>query len=141
MNKAELLERCKDLGVENYSEDLTNKELKALIKAKEAEIAEQEEASEETEVENETETEEKEEEAATETSEETEEDEEETSAKEKVAASVFEDERGLKWEFKKSAPKTINIDGKPMTQEEILQTKDVMAELVYGNSNFLIQKH
>ena len=140
MNKAELLQKCKDLGVENYSEDLTNKELKALIKAKEAEIAEKEEASEETEVQTETETE-TEEEVGTETSEESEEDEEAISAKEKEAASVFEDERGLKWEFKKSAPKTINIDGKPMTQEKILQTKDVMAELVYGNSNFLIQKH
>ncbi len=137
MNKAELLERCKDLGVENYSEDLTNKELKALIKTKEAEIAKQEEASEENEVESETETEE---EVVNETSEESEEDEE-NSVKEKEAASVFEDDRGLKWEFKKSAPKTINIDGKPMTQEEILQTKDVMAELVYGNSKFLIQKH
>jgi hypothetical protein len=46
----------------------------------------------------------------------------------------------LKWEFKKSAPKTINIDGKPMTQEEILASEDIMAELVFGKNNFLTQK-
>ena len=138
MNKAELVKRCEELGIAIDPENIPkNDELKELIKNKEAEIAEKEEASEETEVQTETETEE---EVVTETSEESEE-EEESSAKQKEAASVFEDERGLKWEFKKSAPKTINIDGKPMTQEEILQTKDVMAELVYGNSNFLIQKH
>ena len=170
MNKDDLLKRCKELGIEIDPENKpTNAELKELIKEKEAEIAKQEEAekvekltaaAQELEIDTDgLTTSEDLEKAINEKAELIEltekaeslnieskdlsaaELKKAISAKEKEAASVFEADRGLKWEFKKSAPKTINIDGKPMTQEEILQTKDVMAELVYGNSNFLIQKH
>ncbi|TQI71801.1 hypothetical protein JM79_2750 [Gramella sp. Hel_I_59] len=54
---------------------------------------------------------------------------------------VHEDKRGRKWGFKESAPKTLNIDGHPMSQEEIFDNEDVISELVYGNSSFLIQIH
>ncbi|MCT8340508.1 hypothetical protein MG296_10620 [Flavobacteriaceae bacterium TK19130] len=54
---------------------------------------------------------------------------------------VYEDKRGLKWSFKPSAPKTINIDGKPMTQQEIMDDESVISELVFGNCNFLTQNH
>lgn len=58
----------------------------------------------------------------------------------KKPVDFYEDDRGLKWEFTAKAPKTINIDGRPMGQSEILQTEEVVSELVYGNSNFLIRK-
>jgi len=54
---------------------------------------------------------------------------------------VFKDDRGLSFRFKKSAPKTLNIDGKATKLEDIIKDKEVMSELIYGNSNFVEQKH
>ncbi|EKF56223.1 hypothetical protein I215_01833 [Galbibacter marinus] len=54
---------------------------------------------------------------------------------------VFTDNRGLQFRFKKSAPKTLNIDGKATKVEDIIKDKEVMSELIYGNSNYLEQKH
>lgn len=113
MNKKELLEQCKNLGIE-AAEELTNKELKALIDKKEAESPlVPKDGVEELEVE----------------------------AEEVNASESYTDDRGIEWQFKPDAPKTINIDGRPMTQAEILQTEDVISELVYGNSNFITRKN
>jgi hypothetical protein len=54
---------------------------------------------------------------------------------------LFTDDRGLKYAFKHSAPKTLNIDGKSTPVEEIIENEEVMLELVYGNSNFIEQIH
>lgn len=54
---------------------------------------------------------------------------------------VFKDNRGLTFRFKRSAPKTLNIDGKATKLEEIIKNKEVMNELIYGNSNYVEQKH
>lgn len=54
---------------------------------------------------------------------------------------VFTDNRGLQFRFKKSSPKTLNIDGKATKVEDIIKDKEVMSELIYGNSNYLEQKH
>lgn len=51
----------------------------------------------------------------------------------------FTDDRGLRFRFKKSTPKTLNIDGKTMPLSEIIEDKAVMTDLVYGNSNFVEQ--
>lgn len=121
MNKKELLARCKELGIENVTEKSTNAELQALISEKEAAAAasnpdqDGEDSKEET--------------------------PEESPAAEKDEAPSYTDDRGIEWSFKKSAPKTINIDGRPMTQAEILEAEDVISELVYGNSNFIIRKN
>jgi hypothetical protein len=52
---------------------------------------------------------------------------------------VYKDSRGRKWSFKAKAPGTLNIGGHPMTQEEILNSEEVITELVYGNSSYLTQ--
>ena len=53
----------------------------------------------------------------------------------------FEDDKGRKFSFKATAPKTINIDGVSKKTEDIIKDKEVMMELVYGNSNFIEQIH
>ena len=58
---------------------------------------------------------------------------------EEKAAGIYTDPRQIKWSFKKNAPKTINIDGRPMTQQEILDDESIISELAYGNSGFLQQ--
>lgn len=50
---------------------------------------------------------------------------------------LFTDDRGLKYAFKHSAPKTLNIDGKSTPTDELIENNEVMLELVYGNSNFI----
>lgn len=67
-------------------------------------------------------------------------------AAEKAAArkkenKTWTDQEGRQWFFTAKAPKTINIDGRPMTQAEILESEDVISELAYGNSTFLTQKY
>lgn len=54
---------------------------------------------------------------------------------------VFKDDRGLKYAFKHNAPKALNIDGKSTPIDEIVENKEVMLELVYGNSNYIEQIH
>lgn len=168
MNKDELVKRCEELGIAIDPENIPkNDELKKLIKNKEAENAAAAEAAKVEELSAKAKdlgidtqgldtsealekaiSDKKEMEELTEKAKSLNVDFEDLSiaqlkkaieAAEKEAATVYNDDRGLKWEFKKSAPATINIDGKSMTQAEIMETEDVMAELVYGNSNFLIQ--
>ena len=54
---------------------------------------------------------------------------------------LFTDDRGLKFAFKYSTPKSINIDGKSCKTAELLENEEVMLELVYGNSNLIEQIH
>ena len=44
---------------------------------------------------------------------------------------------GLVYRFKKGTPETLNVDGAPKAIEDLIKNKEVMAELVLGNSNFL----
>tara|TARA_R110002050_G_scaffold269608_1_gene411995 strand:+ start:581 stop:1045 length:465 start_codon:yes stop_codon:yes gene_type:complete len=53
----------------------------------------------------------------------------------------WQDPEGRVWFFKPNAPKTINIDGRPLSQAEILESEDVISELAYGNSSFLTQNY
>lgn len=110
-NKAELIKRCEELGIDPKPLT-TNKLLAAAIKAKEAELAADEEVT----------------------------DPETVNSKPKTV-NVYEDADGRKWGFKSFAPKTLNINGHVMTQQEILETEEVISELVYGNCTFLTQKH
>lgn len=132
-NKAELLKRCEELGIP--TEDLTNNDQReAAIKAKEAQLAaasEKEDAEENKTI--------NVEEPGAEAAEESEEESAEEEASEEKEVPVWTDDRDRKWRFKESAPKTINIDGSPMSQEEIMETEEVIAELVYGKNNFLTQ--
>jgi len=61
--------------------------------------------------------------------------------KAEAEAAFYEDSRGRKWKFKPTAPKTIRIGGHPLTQKEILETEEIISELVYGNCSFLTQIH
>ena len=54
-------------------------------------------------------------------------------------SAVYTDSRGRQYRFTEKAPKTMNIDGHPMTQQEILQSEEVISELVHGNNSFLTQ--
>ncbi|MGB5818831.1 MAG: hypothetical protein WBG90_05050 [Saonia sp.] len=51
----------------------------------------------------------------------------------------FTDDRGLVFKFKKTAPKSLNIDGRSRKISELIKDKEVMLELVYGNSNHIEQ--
>ena len=67
---------------------------------------------------------------------------EKTSGKEvKDTRPTFEDERGLKFRFKKSAPKTLNIDGQSRLVTDLIKEPEVMLELINGNSNQIEQIH
>lgn len=150
--KAKLIKRCEELGIS--TEGLTNNtEREAAIAAKEAELSAQaktestETVTQEAETVTEsTETVTDEAETVTESTEtvtqkdpkgpEADEDLEEEQEKE---ADFYEDDRGRKWKFKSTAPKTLNIDGHPMSQEEIFSTEEVISELVYGNCGHLTQ--
>lgn len=163
MNKTELKARCKELGIP--TEGLTtNALLEEAIAKREAELeaekaAAAETASEETvkeseeavkeaaeietnvsEIETSTDQPDSKEKAPEKVDDSEEEKEEEESEESQESARlVHEDKRGRKWGFKASAPKTLNIDGHPMSQEEIFDNEDVVSELVYGNSSFLTQ--
>ena len=150
MNKAELLQKCTDLGIDISGLD-TNAKLKAAIEAKEAELealevetekaAAEKAAAEKAEAEKAAAEKAEAEKAAAEKA------EAEKAAAEKAAAEkaekevpVYTDEKGRKWSFKATAPKKINIDGHSMSQEEIFEDEDIISELIYGNSTLLIQK-
>ncbi|WBL25106.1 hypothetical protein [Zunongwangia sp. HGR-M22] len=121
MNKTELKARCKELGISTEGLD-TNAKLEAAIQAKEAELAKVEKEQPET------------------SEEQPEISEEELEEKgEDPAPDHYKDDRGRKWKFKANTPKKLRIDGHPMSQEEILGTEEVIAELVLGNCSFLTQ--
>jgi len=126
MNKKELVAKCTDLGIDS-SGLTTNAQLETAIATKEASLAAMDVKAETTETEAD-EVEEKAPEAKSKT------------APAKKEPASYEDKRGRKWVFKPSAPKKLNIDGHPMSQEEILETEEVVSELVYGNCAFLTQK-
>lgn len=50
---------------------------------------------------------------------------------------TFTAKNSLVYRFKNSTPKTLNVDGAPKKLEAIIKDKELMAELVAGNSNFL----
>jgi len=52
---------------------------------------------------------------------------------------VYKDDKGQRFRFKKSAPKTLNIDGIKTSLDDIIADEEIMLELVNGNSNFLEQ--
>ncbi|SDT15411.1 hypothetical protein SAMN05192545_2890 [Maribacter dokdonensis] len=54
---------------------------------------------------------------------------------------VFTDDRELKFRFKKTAPESLNIDGKSHKTADIIKNEEIMLELVYGNSNYIEQIH
>lgn len=113
MTKAELIKKAEDLGLD-VQETSTNAEIKKLIEAKEAELAE-------TEVDAESEEEKSPEEVKAEL----------------LKKGIYVDDRGRKYKFTEDAPKQLNIDGAPMSQKEILETEEVISELVYGNNGFI----
>ena len=121
MNKSDYIEKAKSLGLD-VQDDFTNAQLKKLIEDKEAELAELE-------VETETDSEENEEVDA--------EKSQEDLKAELLEEGIYLDDRGRKYKFTKDAPKKLNIDGGPMTQREILETEEVISELVYGNNGFI----
>lgn len=51
----------------------------------------------------------------------------------------FTDERGLVFKFKKTAPESLNVDGRSRKVTELINDKEVMLELIYGNSNHIEQ--
>lgn len=154
MTKAELIQRCEELGIDH--EPLTNNEQRqAAIDAKEAELAKSAQDSKEEnpntpkEIEDpgsDPETDLKPEEQDSnnpDTLSETEKPETKPNPdpkpEEQKTPKFFQDQRGRKWAFKKGAPETINIDGHPLTQAKILEDESIIAELVYGNCSFLTQ--
>jgi len=52
---------------------------------------------------------------------------------------IFTDDRGLKFRFKKSAPKTLNIDGYSRKITDIIKDEALMLELTSGNNNQIEQ--
>lgn len=140
-----LIDRCKELGLD--TESLTNNTLREeAIAKKEAELAEAAKKTESKTIQVNTKPGSSEQESKPEqgSGEDQQDDEEQNKAEKpkttsKKSPKSYKDERGRVWKFKKNAPKTINIDGHPMSQEEILGTEEVIAELVYGNSSFLTQ--
>jgi len=144
MNKKELKARCKELGI--ATEGLTtNALLEEAIAKREAELeAEKAATTSEDKPGGSDDTNTESEEVIAEVSEtenSTEESGEKKEEEQEAERLVYEDKRNRKWGFKESAPKTLNIDGHPMSQEEIFDNEDVISELVYGNSSFLIQIH
>jgi len=56
---------------------------------------------------------------------------------EKDDRKVFTDDRGLKFRFKTTAPKSLNIDGQSRLVSELIDEAEVMLELVHGNNSFI----
>jgi len=119
MNKSDYIKKAKSLGLD-VQDDFTNAQLIKLIEDKEAELAELEAEAE----------------AETNSEENEEVDAEELKA-DLLEEGIYLDDRGRKYKFTKDAPKKLNIDGAPMTQREILETEEVISELVYGNNGFI----
>jgi hypothetical protein len=123
MTKKQLIAKCTDLGIDSSGLD-TNTQLEAAIATKETELAAMDVKAEAEKV------------AANAKKAEA----KKAAAEAKKEPAFYEDKRGRKWIFKPTAPKKLNIDGHPMSQEEILETEEVVSELVYGNCAFLTQK-
>jgi len=159
MNKTELKQKCADLGIDTQGLD-TNAKLEDAIQAKEAELAQIEvtakvetgTSTEDAEVDADAEAEKADAEKVAAEKVAAEEAEAKKAAADKVAADeaeadkaeekeapFYKDSRNRKWSFKAKAPGTLNIGGHPMTQEEILNSEEVITELVYGNSSYLTQ--
>lgn len=49
----------------------------------------------------------------------------------------YENEKKRKFRFSKTAPKTMNLQGKNYSQEEIINTAELMDVLIDGNSSFV----
>ena len=49
----------------------------------------------------------------------------------------FTDAHGRVYKFKRTAPKTLNIDGVSQKTSDLIKDKEIMTELVLGNSNFV----
>ena len=155
MNKKQLIARCKELGIDPSALN-TNAELEAAIQAKEAELAKEPVKSEEVDqevessgetssvetvrktIEIDTASQENETVKAQVQDQAPEENSQEEETQEEDPA-VYTDKRGRKFRFTEKAPKTLNVDGHPMTQQEILQSEEVISELVHGNNSFLTQ--
>lgn len=50
---------------------------------------------------------------------------------------VFKHTNGFSYRFKKTAPKTLNIDGVPRSTKHLIEDKAVMLELISGNNSFV----
>lgn len=138
MTKKQLVAKCTDLGIDSSGLD-TNAQLEAAIATKETELAAIEVKAESDKVEAEKAEAEKVE-AAKVAANAKKAEAKKAAAEAKKEPASYEDKRGRKWIFKPTAPKKLNIDGHPMSQEEILETEEVVSELVYGNCAFLTQK-
>lgn len=58
-------------------------------------------------------------------------------AKQKANRPTFKHSSGVQYAFKLNAPKTLNVDGKPQAISELIKNKEIMTELIAGNSNFV----
>ena len=54
---------------------------------------------------------------------------------------VYKHATGNRYRFKKDAPQTLNIDGVTKPIEDVIKSKDVMTDLIEGNSNLIEQIH
>lgn len=54
---------------------------------------------------------------------------------------IYTHNTGNRYRFKKLAPESLNIDGVTKTLADVIKSKDVMTELVEGNSNLIEQIH
>ena len=59
---------------------------------------------------------------------------------EETAKDFWEDPAGVKWGFKENAPQRLNVDGHSLTREEILNSEEIISELVYGKCPHLTRK-
>ena len=54
---------------------------------------------------------------------------------------VFKHTKGTKYRFKKTAPESLNIDGVTKSIADVVKSKDIMTDLIEGNSNLIEQIH
>ncbi len=54
-----------------------------------------------------------------------------------ATAPVFKHDNGFSYRFKKTAPKTLNVDGVPRYIKDLVKDKEIMLELIEGNNNFV----
>lgn len=58
-------------------------------------------------------------------------------AKKSKGRPVFEHPNGFNYGFKKDTPTTLRIDGVPRPLKKLITDKEVMLDLIAGNSNFV----
>lgn len=58
----------------------------------------------------------------------------------KNAKTSYTDKDGGVWVFKKDTPKTLNVDGVPRSQREIMEDESIIAWLVQGKNSYLKRK-